>query len=784
VMVWDPNRRGDQTVHAYGGDIGRTVQRLAVKPSDSNFVYAAYSEGHICGWDFRSDSNTPSLRITASMVPQDIDCNPIDTNMIAAVTQEGRLSVWDVRKPTQSLIGVPAHAGKPASCISWHPTGRFIGTGGSDNTIRIWDFKAASYKKNTATPFCIIKTISSLRRLKWRPGYDTQISSSASNSDPRLQVWDMRNPNHSMCFHQKHGDKVMGFAWYDENTVWTAGRERVILQCDIRRDAMYTAGLLGYTAVDISPSTHLTVATGIHNPNTSLSGTPTIPQPIADSASAQPAKKPPTSSGSSRSKAKRLASGSGDGGSNVVGPTAAEDEEYKDLVYLSRFQPNLPVPYVDEHPIGPELGVDSNAICNLARSYRYDPSKLKECCEHNSKEARAIGLAEIARFWQFLSVVFGDALPLKSKRSQVKAAAEAAAATCLSPTSAIPETRIMEPADNGTPRPFSVATSRSSSGMLASRPVSATFNIDDASNDAEMLGYSGSNMRSVTAQNTPLGSLGQLQITPSLTGSKSAGDESADSQFQPRSVTLGINGDSERLQRSHLSRSHSNLQHATAPSKFGSVPSPKLRSTAHSMSSPASNFVSEPTTPAYRVGGPRLPRNNTTGANLSLVGGERIAEVEQEPNSSDVVETNGQEALLTELSKRFFLHSSVTPSTDQLASVVSFPSPPMPHAPPQTILSVLTNANLGNCLPGISKGPPLVNVIPPRHVTKAEMRMAVNSCEYYVGLGDVQTAVTAALLLRNFIRLDKWQAAEEWFHAYVMQLDLFKEYAAATEILL
>ncbi|KAJ2486813.1 SEA (Seh1-associated) complex subunit [Coemansia sp. RSA 2050] len=785
VMVWDPNRRGDQTVHAYGGDIGRTVQRLAVKPSDSNFVYAAYSEGHICGWDFRSDSSTPSLRITASMVPQDIDCNPIDTNMIAAVTQEGRLSVWDIRKPTQPLIGVPAHGGKPALCISWHPTGRFIGTGGNDSTIRIWDFKTASYKKNTATPFCIIKTISTARRLKWRPGHDTQISSSANGSDPRFQVWDMRNPNHSMCFHQKHDDRVMGFAWYDENTVWTAGREKVIFQCDIRRDAMYTAGLLGYSAVDISPSTHLTVATGVYKPDISSSSTPAIPRPIADSASTQPAKKPPTSSGSSRSKAKRLASGSGDGDSSVVGPTAAEEEEYQDLVYLSRFQPNLPVPYVDEHPLGPELGVESNAIRSLARSYRYDPNKIKECCEHNSKEARAIGLAEIAKFWQFLSVVFGDALPLKSKRRQAKAAAEATAASFISP-STIPETRLVEPADTGAQRPFSVATSRSSSGMLASRPVSATYNIDDASNDAEMLGYPGLNVRSMTAQNTPLGSLGQLQITPLLTGSKSAGDESADSQFQPRSATLGINGDSGRLQRSHLSRSHSNLQHAMAPSKFGSVPSPKLRSTAHSMSIPPSNFASEPTTPAYRAGGARLPRNNTTGANLSLVGSERIAEAEQEPGSSDVAETNGREALLTELSKRFFLQTSVTPSTDQLASVVSFPSPPMPLAPPQNILSVLTNPSFANGLPEVSKGPPppLVNVAPPRHVTKAELRMAVSSCEYYVDLGDVQTAVTAALLLRNFIRLDEWQAVEEWFHAYIMQLDLFKEYAAATEILL
>ncbi|KAJ2887143.1 SEA (Seh1-associated) complex subunit [Coemansia aciculifera] len=794
VIVWDPNRRGDQTVYAYGSDIGRTVHRLAVKPSDSKFVYAAYSEGQICGWDFKSVSNSPALRITSSMSPHDIDCNPMDANMIAAVTQEGRLSVWDIRKPIHPLISLPAHGANPAVCVSWHPTGRFIGTGGNDQNIKIWDFKTASYKKTTAQAFCTIKTISTPRRLKWRPGHDTQIGSSASGTDPRFQVWDMRNPNHAMCSHQRHSDRIMGFAWYDENLVWSAGREKVVLQCDIRSEAMYTAGLLGNSAVDFSPSTHLTVATGLHKLEPTVHDTPAVPRPIAAPAVMQPAKKHPTSSGSSRSKGKRVTSGGShnDGDGSVLGPASVEEDEYQDQVYISRFQPNFPVPYVDEHPLGPELAVNSNAICNLARSYRYDPNAFKECCEHNAKEARAIGLAEISKFWLFLSAVFGDALPLKSKRKPTKVAADAAAASSVSPGS-IQEHRPVESAVGGAQRPYSVATSRSSSGMFASRSVSATYHMDSTTNDIEALTrYPDPSMLSMTAQHTPNGStaqhtpngsLAQLQITPLLASAKSAGEELADAQFSPRPVA---NGDSGRLQRNHLSQSHSNLQHAALPSKLGTVPSPMSRSAAHSMSSPPSNYVSEPTTPAYRAGSARLPRNYTTGANLSLAGHQRVPAVEQTPDSSDIVESRGQEALLSELSKRFFLQNNVTPSTDQQASVVSFPGHSTPPAPQQTILSVMTNANLGGDLPAASKSPsPLrLQVVPPRHITKAELRMAISSCEYYVDKGDVQTAVTAALLLRNFIRLANWLDTEEWFHAYIMQLDLYKEYTAATEILL
>ncbi|KAJ2820884.1 WD repeat-containing protein 24, partial [Coemansia furcata] len=114
VTVWDPNRRGDQTVRVYINEHNRIVQRLTVKPSDPNFVYAAYSDERICGWDFRSDSNTPALRLPAVMKPHDIDCNPIDANMLSVVTEEGRLLVWDVRKIKQPLISLLAHPTPPA----------------------------------------------------------------------------------------------------------------------------------------------------------------------------------------------------------------------------------------------------------------------------------------------------------------------------------------------------------------------------------------------------------------------------------------------------------------------------------------------------------------------------------------------------------------------------------------------------------------------------------------------------------------------------------------------
>ncbi|KAJ1925907.1 hypothetical protein EC988_010342, partial [Linderina pennispora] len=55
---------------------------------------------------------------------------------------------------------------------------------------------------------------------------------------------------------------------------------------------------------------------------------------------------------------------------------------------------------------------------------------------------------------------------------------------------------------------------------------------------------------------------------------------------------------------------------------------------------------------------------------------------------------------------------------------------------------------------------------------------------YYADKGDVQTAVTVALLMRGFIRIHKWRAVENWMLAYIDQLDQQREFEAATMIAL
>ncbi|KAJ1719064.1 SEA (Seh1-associated) complex subunit, partial [Coemansia erecta] len=267
VMIWDPNRLNDSIVRKYH-ELSRSINRLTHKPDDPFFIYAAFSDTHLLGWDVRVHNSHSSFRIEMPRAPQDISCNPIDSNAIAAISSEGQISLWDIRKPNQFVKQFHAHSAYNGQCLTWHPKGRFIASGASDQTIKIWDISSANSSKFNVTPFCSIHTVAvTTNRLQWRPGYDTQISSSAFSQDSRLQVWDMRNPNHSIMYHDLHSSPIGGFVWVDEDTVWSTSRapqhasESNIVQCNMQTDAVITAGLVGSTSADFSSSHQIAVAT-------------------------------------------------------------------------------------------------------------------------------------------------------------------------------------------------------------------------------------------------------------------------------------------------------------------------------------------------------------------------------------------------------------------------------------------------------------------------------------------------------------------------------------------
>ncbi|KAJ2232295.1 SEA (Seh1-associated) complex subunit [Coemansia sp. RSA 1722] len=744
VIIWDPSRASDAMVRKYQ-DISRSINRLAHKPDDPFFIYGAFSDVHLLGWDIRVQNARSTFRIEMQRAPQDISCNPVDANAIAAISSEGQISLWDVRKPTECVKQFHAHSAYNGQCLTWHPKGRFIASGASDQTIKIWDVASVNSSKFNITPFCSIHTVAiTTNRLQWRPGHDTQISSSAFSQDSRLQVWDMRNPNHSLMYHDLHSSPIGGFVWVDPDTVWSTARdpqnatEPNVVQCNMQTDAVITAGLLGSTSADFSPASELAVATGAFHPRADA-GLPPL-QPTRLSPAAKHGGAAARTGAGSGSKLKKL------------------EENPADVLSMVRFQPDLPESFVDEHVLDPSLSSKSAAVCYLAACYRYDPDLLAECCEHNAAAAATIGMVEIAKFWQFLGASFGNVLPLRPRRRQKKAAATAAEEALEAERLLVESQRqahaLHHPALGVAAA--SVGTSRTSSVMFPSKSVMSELAgvgaTEPSSDDEHYFRH--------TSIRSPL-TASRHSSSSSLTRQQNNQHSQLQLQHQLH-LHLQAASPAGRLERASLS--HTNLQQAALHAKKHQVPSPTGQSTTNSLSGLVNNYVSEPTTPATRQGNrEHVFANHTSNhsiASITSSGAHRLPKY---------VPSSSKKPLLAD----------ETPGGSSAVQVADAPPYPGVLSAPSSFINPADNGSADG-----KRAPAMLSLQDQRHITKAELKLVVDSCAYYADRGDVQTAVTVALLLRNFIRLPQWAAAENWFSCYIDLLDRHKAHHLATEIIL
>ncbi|KAJ1962208.1 SEA (Seh1-associated) complex subunit [Dipsacomyces acuminosporus] len=706
VTVWDPmSRNSDQVVHRFS-DCSRPVNRLAYRPGDQSSILAAFSDGSIVARDIRVPrSRTPVFRWSASLSAQDVHYNPQDGNMFATITQDGRVLMWDHRNPKEPPGTFIAHPASRGQCIAWHPNGRFIASGGSDQYIKVWDVKLA-VKKFAATEYSKIKTFAHVHKLQWRPGHDTQISSCALVSDSRFQVWDMSNTNHSLMYHDQHSSQVTGFTWFDKNTVWTSSRDCNIVQCDMLSDGIDTAGLMGKTVAAFSPTSHLAVATG------------EIRQRYNSASASSSENYQSDSYASSRS-----------------------DASYQELSYLAKFQPNHPLPFLDEHVLDTSISVRSLAITFLARSYKYDPDAFAECCQNNSSAAAAVGSYEVAKFWQFLSALLGNSLPLnsrlKARKSQKGSAEDAKDSAAARPRAKAKQRLKTLVSESKSVR--SQATSQASSGMFPSKSViDALPEADSSDDEPSARSPFAPSFASLSRQSSQM-SLAPIHKTPSTASIADALSHM-------------------RIDRHDYAHSSTNtleqalaLQKPLLSAKNGNAPSPLSKAITQSISSPSISGRSEPLSPQQDFHA--FGRSQTANPTLAS-----IAPTPKSPTHKASGDTK-----------------EGTPQIQSRASLVLEDGNPLYAAQS----SALQTAKAIESLSAVK-----LQIKTQQHATKADLKIVIQSCEYYAHQGDVQTAVTVALLMRKFIRLSKWARTEPWFLAYVDQLDQYREFTAATEIML
>lgn len=105
---------------------------------------------------------------------------------------------------------VSAHNG-PCLTVDWHPNGKLVASGGRDKTIKVWDMTADSRR-----PLYTIRTMASVSRIQWRPGFENEIASCALLTDSRIHVWDIRRPHIAKYAFDEHDTTPTGKVLFGE----------------------------------------------------------------------------------------------------------------------------------------------------------------------------------------------------------------------------------------------------------------------------------------------------------------------------------------------------------------------------------------------------------------------------------------------------------------------------------------------------------------------------------------------------------------------------------------
>lgn len=229
IILWDLNKIGRKaerviTEHA------RAVNRICFQPDNGNILLSASQDGTMKCWDFRDPKNGARYRFEGkSESVRDVQFNPVSVHEFAAAFETGTIQKWDMRNP-KALYDrkVSAHNG-PCLTVDWHPNGKLVASGGRDKTIKVWDMTADSRR-----PLYTIRTMASVSRIQWRPGFENEIASCALLTDSRIHIWDIRRPHIAKYTFDEHDTTPTGFMWRNASELLSVSKDKWFIKQNIR----------------------------------------------------------------------------------------------------------------------------------------------------------------------------------------------------------------------------------------------------------------------------------------------------------------------------------------------------------------------------------------------------------------------------------------------------------------------------------------------------------------------------------------------------------------------
>ena len=247
MVIYDLNSTSVEVARLH--EHTRQVHRIAFNPYQGALLLSGSQDATIRMWDLRALGDERSVRTFSSLMKfqgnnesiRDLKWSPSDGVEFASGTDNGTVQRWDFRKENAPLMKLNAHE-KTCHSIDWHPSGKYLASGGADKVVKVWNFQSSDRRMK---PLAQLRTPQNIKTLRWRPSSteeaDPSLQSSESSflatvydaKDPRIHIWDFKRPNVPFQELDRYDTPATDILWHSADRLWSVGSAGAFTQTDL-----------------------------------------------------------------------------------------------------------------------------------------------------------------------------------------------------------------------------------------------------------------------------------------------------------------------------------------------------------------------------------------------------------------------------------------------------------------------------------------------------------------------------------------------------------------------
>ena len=247
IVLYDINRAGVELARLH--EHNRQVHKIAFNPHQGALLLSGSQDATIRLWDIRDLAGDRSVLECRSVHKyignnegiRDLRWSPTNGVEFAAGTDNGVIQRWDFRKENAPLLKINAHE-KTCHSIDWHPSGKYLASGGADKNVKVWDFESSDRRMK---PSWQLRAPQAVMNVRWRPAFwssdskssgswqVTQLATSYDYHDPRIHIWDFCRPHIPFQEVDRYDTAPTDLLWHSEDLMWSVGTAGMFTQTDM-----------------------------------------------------------------------------------------------------------------------------------------------------------------------------------------------------------------------------------------------------------------------------------------------------------------------------------------------------------------------------------------------------------------------------------------------------------------------------------------------------------------------------------------------------------------------